>query len=100
MHLLSSKIEVETLQGFLSYINKESGIQDYVAEYPFPLKFIRIAFISQYPDEGLFSVANFRDEIYYTQDEPGKHMGPLVEIHNESYEDAVRVLAQHMLLHY
>jgi hypothetical protein len=88
------KIEVEALQEFLCYINSEEGIQDYVAEYPYPLKFIRIAFINRHPETGLFSVANCQEEIYYTQDEPDKPMGPSREIHSESYEDAVRMVEQ------
>ena len=88
------KIEVETLQEFLHYINLEEGIQDYVAEYPFPLKFVRIVFISQRPGEGLFSVANFEEELYYDKDDPDKPIGPSIEVHQESYEDAVRILAQ------
>ena len=86
------KIEVEALQEFLNYINSEEGIQDYVAEYPYPLKFIHVAFVSRHRSEGLFSVANFREEIYYDQDEPDKPMGPSIEIHSESYQDAVRIL--------
>ncbi len=83
------KVEIEAVQEFLCYINAEEGIQDYVAEYPYPLKFLRISFISRHPEKGLFSVANFQDEIYYNQDNP---IGPLIEIHSESYEDAVRIL--------
>lgn len=86
------KVEIEALQEFLNYINTEEGIQDYVAEYPYPLKFIRIAFINRHPETGLFSVANFREEIYYDQDEPDKPMGPSIEIHSESYEQAVAIL--------
>ena len=86
------KIEVEALQEFLNYINSEEGIQDYVAEYPYPLKFTRIAFISRHPEKGLFSVANFQDELYYNQDNPNNPTGPIIEIHSESYQDAVRIL--------
>lgn len=85
------KIEVKALQEFQQYINKEEGIQDYVAEYPYPIKFIHVAFISRHRERGLFSVANCRDEIYYHQDEPDKPLGPSTEIHSESYEEAVRI---------
>ncbi len=88
------KIEVEAIQEFLHYINSEEGIEDYVAEYPYPLKFIRIAFISLNSEEGLFSVANFREEIYYDKDNPEKPIGPTIEVHRESYDDAVRILAE------
>ena len=86
------KIEVEALQEFLNYINSEEGIQDYIAEYPYPLKFVHVAFVSRHRSEGLFSVANFREEIYYDQDEPDKPMGPSIEIHSESYQDAIQIL--------
>lgn len=87
------KIEVEALQEFLKYINAEEGIQDYLAEYPYPLKFVHVAFISQQREEGLFSVANCYDEIYYSQEEDlGNIYSPLKEVHSESYEDAVRIL--------
>lgn len=86
------KIEVETLQEFLKYINSEEGIQDYIAEYPYPLKFVHVAFVSRLPSKGLFSVSNFQEKIYYEQDEPDNPMGPSIEIHSESYEDAVQIL--------
>ena len=85
------KIEVEALQEFLNYINSEEGMQDYVIEYPYPLKFIEIAFINRHPEKGLFSVANFQDELYYNQDNPNNPTGPTIEIHSESYQDAVRI---------
>ncbi|MBS0623526.1 MAG: hypothetical protein JSS62_02780 [Verrucomicrobia bacterium] len=88
------KIEVEALQEFLCYINSEEGIQDYVAEYPYPLKFVHVAFVNRNREKGLFSVANCCEEIYYHQDEPGKPLGPSIEIHSESYEEAVRILSQ------
>ena len=90
------KIEVEALQEFLCYINSEEGIQDYVAEYPYPVKFLDVAFISRKRDAGLCIVSsNSRAEIYYLKDEPGKPLqGPPIEVHRESYEDAVRILEQ------
>lgn len=88
------KVEVEALQEFQKYINEEEGIQDYVAEYPYPVKFIRIAFISRNPHIGLCSVANCKEEIYYDKNDPEKEIGPSIEIHSESYKDAVRVLEQ------
>ena len=92
------KIEVTALQEFLHYINSEEGIQDYVAEYPFPLKFINIGFISLNEnldsEEELFLVANSRDEIYYSKHNPEKRIGRLIDVHRESYEDAVRILAE------
>lgn len=91
------KIEVEALQEFLCYINSEEGIQDYVAEYPYPLKFVHVAFISRHREKGLFSVANCREEIYYNQDQPEKPTGPSIEIHSESYQEAVQILEQSQL---
>jgi hypothetical protein len=90
------KIEVEALQEFQKYINEEEGIQDYVAEYPYPVKFLSITFISKIRDQNLCMVTNnSRDEIYYLKDEPGKPLaGPLIEVHRESYEDAVGILEQ------
>jgi hypothetical protein len=88
------RIEVEAIQEFLNCINVEEGIQNYVAEYPYPLKFTYIAFIGREREKGLFSVANFRDEIYYNQDPPENPLGPSVEIHQESYEDGLRILAE------
>lgn len=88
------QVEVEALQAFQKYINEEERIQDYVAEYPYPIKFIHVAFISRDREQGLFSVANCRDEIYYHQDELDKPLGPSIEIHSESYEEAVRILEQ------
>jgi hypothetical protein len=88
------KIEVETLQEFLCCINSEEGIQDYVAEYPYPLKFIYVAFISQHPEEGLFSVSNFQEKLLYDQDDSKKPIGPLIEMHRESYADALLILSQ------
>lgn len=90
------KIEVEALQEFLNYINSEEGIEEYVAEYPYPVKFLDIAFISRKRDAGLCIVSsNSRAEIYYLKDEPGKPLqGPPIEVHRESYQDAVRILAQ------
>ena len=90
------KIEVEALQEFQKYINEEEGIQDYVAEYPYPIKFLKVTFISKIRDQDLCMVTNnSRDEIYYLKDEPGKPLaGPPIEVHRESYEDAVRILEQ------
>ncbi|MCC5831974.1 MAG: hypothetical protein JJU12_02905 [Chlamydiales bacterium] len=89
------QVEVEALQTFQKYINEEEGIQDYVVEYPFPIKFLNIAFISKIRDKDLCMVSNFREEIYYCKDEPGKPLqGPLIEVHSESYEDAVRILSE------
>lgn len=89
------KIEVEALQEFLNYINSEEGIQDYVAEYPYPLKFLDVTFISKLRDVDFCMVSNFEEEIYYYKDEPGKPLeGPLIEVHRESYEDAIRILNQ------
>ena len=94
------KVEIEALQEFLIYINKEEGIQDYVAEYPYPLKFVHIAFISRNRESGLFSVANSsREEIYYLEDDPKMPFGgPLKEVHRESYAEAVRILVQQGVL--
>lgn len=88
------KIEVEALQEFLCYINSEEGIQEYVAEYPYPVNFINVAFVSRKRDAGLCLVSNnSRAEIYYLKDECGKPLqGPLIEVHRESYQDAVRIL--------
>src|SRR5271156_6672100 len=36
------KVEIEALQELQKYINSEEGIQDYVAEYPYPVKFLNI----------------------------------------------------------
>jgi hypothetical protein len=88
------KVEVNALQEFQKYINEEEGIQDYIAEYPYPIKFIHVAFISRHREQGLFSVANCYEEIYYHQDDPHKPLGPSTEIHSESYEDAVGILEQ------
>ena len=88
------KIEVEALQEFLCYINSEEGIQDYVAEYPYPVNFLDIAFISRKRVAGLCIVSsNSRAEIYYLKDEPGKPLqGPPIEVHRESYQDAIQIL--------
>jgi hypothetical protein len=90
------EVEVEALQEFLSYINAEEGIQDYVAEYPYPLKFTYIAFISKDRENGLFSVANnSQEEIYYLKDDPKMSFGgPAKEVHRETYKEAVRILGQ------
>jgi hypothetical protein len=89
------KVEIEALQELQRYINSEEGIQNYVAEYPYPVKFLNIAFISRLRDVDLCIVSNFEEEIYYYKDEPGKPLeGPPIEIYHESYEDAVRILAQ------
>ena len=88
------RLEVETLQEFLHYINSQEDVQDYLAEYPFPLKFIHIGFISRHPEEGLFSVSNNREKLRYTKNNPANPLGPLIEVHEESYGDAVRILAQ------
>lgn len=89
------KIEVEALQEFQKYINAEEGIQDYVAEYPYPIKFLNIAFISRIRDVNLCIVSNCAEEIYYCKDEPGKPLqGPPIEVHSESYEEALRILNQ------
>jgi hypothetical protein len=43
-------------------------------------------------------VSNFEEEIYYYKDEPGKPLqGPLIEVHRESYQEAVRILEQRQL---
>ena len=87
------KIEVEALQEFLNYINSEEGIQEYVAEYPYPVKFLKVTFISKLRDVNLCNVSNFEEEIYYYKDEPGKPLqGPLIEVHRESYQDAIQIL--------
>jgi hypothetical protein len=88
------KLEVETLREFLCCINSEEGIQDYVAEYPYPLKLTCITFISQHPEEGLFSVSNFQEKLLYDQDDPKTPAELLTAIHIESYTDAVRILSQ------
>lgn len=87
------RLEVEALQDFLNYINSEEGIKDFVAEYPYPIKFVRIAFISQNPEKGLFSVSNFEDDLYYRKNDPEEPIGPSIEVHQESYEDALKILA-------
>ncbi len=91
------RVEVAALQEFQKYINEEEGIQDYVAEYPYPIKFIRVAFISRHRDQGLFSVANCCEEIYYNKDEPDKPLGPSIEIHSETYEEAVQILKKQQM---
>jgi len=88
------RVEIEAIQEFLHYLNSEEGIENYVAEYPYPVKFIEIAFINKQPLQGLFSVANCQEEIYYRQDGPDGLMGPSIEVHSESYEEAVRILEQ------
>ena len=88
------KVEVETLQEFLHYINDQEGIQDYVVEYPFSLKFIHVGFISRNPEEGLLMVTNFQEEIYYDERNPDKPISPSIEVHRESYEDALRIIDQ------
>jgi hypothetical protein len=88
------KIEVEALQEFQKYINEEEGIQDYVAEYPYPIKFIEITFINKQSPQGLFSVANCENELIYRQDDPCQTIGPSIIIHRETYEEAVRILEQ------
>jgi hypothetical protein len=92
------KIEVETIQECLRYINHEEGIKDYIAEYPYPLKFIRIGFISHHPQEGLFSVSNCENELIYRKDGP-EQPGPSIIVHEESYEEAVRILAEQETKH-
>ena len=87
------KVEIEALQELQRYINSEEGIQDYVAEYPYPVKFLDIAFISKLRDIDLCMVSNFEEEIYYYKDEPGKPLqGPLIEVYRESYQDAIQIL--------
>jgi hypothetical protein len=94
------KIEVEALQEFQKHVNAEEGIQDYVAEYPYPIKFLDVAFISKVRDVNLCIVGNFEEEIYYLKDEPGKPLqGPAIEVHRESYEDAVGILDDHNKCH-
>ena len=89
---------MEALQEFLNYINSEEGIQEYVAAYPYPVKFLKVTFISKMRDVNLCNVSNFEEEIYYYKDEPGKPLqGPLIEVHRESYEDAIRILEQSQL---
>ena len=87
------KVEIEALQELQRYINSEEGIQEYIAEYPYPVKFLNIAFISKLRDIDLCMVSNFEEEIYYYKDEPGKPLqGPLIEVHRESYQDAIQIL--------
>ena len=89
------KIEVEALQEILRCINEEEGIDNYVAEYPYSVNFLKITFISKIRDKDLCIVSNFENELLYYKDEPGKPLaGPLIEVHRESYEDAVRILNQ------
>jgi len=93
------RVEIEALQILQGYINAEDAIHDYVAEYPYPIKFLNIAFISKIRDENLCIVSNFEEEIYYYKDEPGKPLqGPPIEVHRESYAEAVRILVQQGVL--
>lgn len=89
------KIEVEALQVFQKYINEEERIQNYVADYPFPIRFLKVTFISKIRDKDLCIVSNFENELLYYKDEPGKPLqGPPIEVHREPFEEAVRILDQ------
>lgn len=88
------RVVVETIEEFLHYINSQDGIQDYLAEYPFPIRFIRICFISRCPNKGLFSVSNFRDELSYDQENHANPISPSIEVHRESYAEAIRILTE------
>lgn len=90
---IARKIEVEALELFLKYINSEEGIQNYVAEYPYSLKFVKIAFISTSPELGLQMVSNFREEISYDKKNPEIPIAPLITVHEESYQEALQILS-------
>lgn len=88
------KVELETIQEFLTSINSEEGIQDYLVEYPFTINYISIAFISTNPQEGIFIAANFEHELYYTKKICLNPYTPSKEIHRETYEEAIHILEE------
>ncbi len=88
------KIEVEALELFLKYINSEEGIQDYITEYPYSLKFVDIAFISTSPQLGLERVSNFEDQLSYYKMNPEELISPSIKVLEESYADALQILTQ------
>ncbi len=86
------KLEVEALSLFLKYINEKNCIEEYLVEYPFSNKFVRVAFISCHSENGLFSVSNFEDEITYYAKNPENMLSPSYEVHTESFQDAESIL--------
>jgi hypothetical protein len=86
------RLEVETLQDFLRFINSQEGIQNYVAEYPFPLKFVEISFVSKDRRNGVSSVWNCGNELIYDKKDPNNPISLPQDVHRESYEEAEKIL--------
>lgn len=86
------RIEVQSLQDFLYFINSEDGIQKYLVEYPFKIKFIKVSFISKDLQNGLSSVSNFENEIRYRKYKLDESIGPSDVVHEETFEEALKIL--------
>jgi hypothetical protein len=83
---------VNTLHAFLDRLNREEGIDKYLTEYPFPMRYADIGIISRNSNSGLLSVSNIGDWLYYRKKDPNDPNGPLITVHKETYEEAVKIV--------
>ena len=83
---------VEALQQFLHTINYTYGIEEYLSEYPFPLKFIQVAILGR-NETGLCAVWNREEMLMYDKHQPGESFNRKT-VCEETYDEALKILAQ------
>ena|ERR1700722_19011741 len=87
------KIIVETIDEFLHEINNRVEVRDLLSRYPFTLKNIEIAIINVRDREGLKCVYNQGNELNYYKSNPDPNNLQSMDVHSETYEEAVRILS-------
>jgi len=87
------KLIIKTIDKFLMEVNSNEEIRPFLVEHPFTIKHISIGILSESKRSGLSCVSNYKNELTYRQDNPDLNNLQSMDVHSETYEEAVRILS-------
>ncbi len=86
---------IEVTSAFLCYLNSQEQIQDYLAVTPLTIDNIEVGILVRGAVANDFvSISNCGNKIYYSIKETDDEYSPWIDIHEETYEEALAIIAQ------
>jgi hypothetical protein len=92
----SRRLIVESTETLLDLINSDVSNAQFFENFPAQVDIIMISIIGQAPDNGcdyIRSVSVIKGKVSYNTDDPTGKIMPYLNVHEESYEEAKKILS-------
>lgn len=87
------KIFVQTLCSFISFLNEDVKLRDYISDYPISIDNVKVGIIFENAQVGeIVNVSNYKHYLFYRAVNKDPDSIPWVEVCEETFEEALKIV--------